>query len=160
MKTILALILLATIAHSAVVEDDALDLPGVDIVLESINIEVDWAKLVACIKAAHPVVKDIIDLVKIIKAKNYDEAIAIVQRLLGEGNQLIKSCKGAIHKKNKVNLGTNWEKLLQCIMAAAKQYPQIKELIEAIKNKDYAAAMIILITISGEAKKIIKQCKA
>ena len=155
MKTILALILLATIAHSAVVEDDALDL-----VLESINIEVDWAKLVACIKAAHPVVKDIIDLVKIIKAKNYDEAIAIVQRLLGEGNQLIKSCKGAIHKKNKVNLGTNWEKLLQCIMAAAKQYPQIKELIEAIKNKDYAAAMIILITISGEAKKIIKQCKA
>ena len=105
-------------------------------------------------------VKNIIDLVKIIKAKNYDEAIAIVQRLLGEGNQLIKSCKGAIHKKNKVNLGTNWEKLLQCIMAAAKQYPQIKELIEAIKNKDYAAAMIILITISGEAKKIIKQCKA
>ena len=98
MKTILALILLATIAHSAVVEDDALDFPGVDIVLESINIEVDWAKLVACIKAAHPVVKDIIDLVKIIKAKNYDEAIAIVQRLLGEGNQLIKSCKGAIHK--------------------------------------------------------------
>ena len=45
-------------------------------------------------------------------------------------------------------------------MAAANQYPQIKELIEAIKNKDYAAAMIILITISGEAKKIIKQCKA
>lgn len=45
MKTILALILLATIAHSAVVEDDALDFPGVDIVLESINIEVDWAKL-------------------------------------------------------------------------------------------------------------------
>ena len=38
MKTILALILLATIAHSAVVEDDALDFPGVDIVLESINI--------------------------------------------------------------------------------------------------------------------------
>ena len=104
MKTILALILLATIAHSAVVEDDALDFPGVDIVLESINIEVDWAKLVACIKAAHPVVKDIIDLVKIIKAKNYDETIAIVQRLLGKGNQLIKSCKGNIHKKNKVNL--------------------------------------------------------
>ena len=85
MKTILALIPLATLTQGAIVEDDVLEFPGADIVLESINIEVDWVKLVACIKAAHPMVKDVIALVKLVKAKKYAEALVIVQRMIGEG---------------------------------------------------------------------------
>ena len=158
MKSILALILLAVVAQSAIVKEET-DYTVTDIVLESLNIEVDWPQLLRCLQAAHPVVKDIVDLVKIIKAKNLDEAIKIVQRLLDEGNQLIKSCKGAIHKKNKVNLGVNFDKLLQCILAASSKIPQIQELINAIKSKDYLSAGFIFLSLKGEAKELINTCK-
>ena len=158
MKSILALILLAVVAQSAIVKEET-DYTVTDIVLESLNIEVDWPQLLRCLQAAHPVVKDIVDLVKIIKAKNLDEAIKIVQRLLDEGNQLIKSCKGAIHKKNKVNLGVNFDKLLQCILAASSKIPQIQDLINAIKRKDYLSAGFIFLSLKGEAKELINTCK-
>lgn len=158
MKSILALILLAVVAQSAIVKEET-DYTVTDIVLESLNIEVDWPQLLRCLQAAHPVVKDVVDLVKIIKAKNLDEAIKIVQRLLDEGNQLIKSCKGAIHKKNKVNLGVNFDKLLQCILAASSKIPQIQDLINAIKSKDYLSAGFIFLSLKGEAKELINTCK-
>ena len=158
MKSILALILLAVVAQSAIVKEET-DYTVTDIVLESLNIEVDWPQLLRCLEAAHPVVKDVVDLIKIIKAKNLDEAIKIVQRLLDEGNQLIKSCKGAIHKKNKVNLGVNFDKLLQCILAASSKIPQIQDLINAIKRKDYLSAGFIFLSLKGEAKELINTCK-
>lgn len=158
MKSILALILLAVVAQSAIVKEET-DYTVTDIVLESLNIEVDWPQLLRCLQAAHPVVKDVVDLIKIIKAKNLDEAIKIVQRLLDEGNQLIKSCKGAIHKKNKVNLGVNFDKLLQCILAASSKIPQIQDLINAIKSKDYLSAGFIFLSLKGEAKELINTCK-
>ena len=158
MKSILALILLAVVAQSAIVKEET-DYTVTDIVLESLNIEVDWPQLLRCLEAAHPVVKDVVSLIKIIKAKNLDEAIKIVQRLLDEGNQLIKSCKGAIHKKNKVNLGVNFDKLLQCILAASSKIPQIQDLINAIKSKDYLSAGFIFLSLKGEAKELIQTCK-
>ena len=158
MKSILALILLAVVAQSAIVKEET-DYTVTDIVLESLNIEVDWPQLLRCLEAAHPVVKDVVDLIKIIKAKNLDEAIKIVQRLLDEGNQLIKSCKGAIHKKSKVNLGVNFDKLLQCILAASSKIPQIQDLINAIKSKDYLSAGFIFLSLKGEAKELINTCK-
>ena len=158
MKSILALILLAVVAQSAIVKEET-DYTVTDIVLESLNIEVDWPQLLRCLEAAHPVVKDVVSLIKIIKAKNLDEAIKIVQRLLDEGNQLIKSCKGAIHKKNKVNLGVNFHKLLQFILAASSKIPQIQDLINAIKSKDYLSAGFILLSLKGEAKELINTCK-
>ena len=158
MKSILALILLAVVAQSAIVKEET-DYTVTDIVLESLNIEVDWPQLLRCLQAAHPVGKDVVDLIKIIKAKNLDEAIKIVQRLLDEGNQLIKSCKGAIHKKNKVNLGVNFDKLLQCILAASSKIPQIQDLINAIKSKDYLSAGFIFLSLKGEAKELINTCK-
>ena len=158
MKSILALILLAVVAQSAIVKEET-DYTVTDIVLESLNIEVDWPQLLRCLQAAHPVVKDVVDLVKIIKAKNLDEAIKIVQRLLDEGNQLIKSCKGAIHKKSKVNLGVNFDKLLQCILAASSKIPEIQDLINAIKRKDYLSAGFIFLSLKGEAKELINTCK-
>ena len=158
MKSILALILLAVVAQSAIVKEET-DYTVTDIVLESLNIEVDWPQLLRCLEAAHPVVKDVVSLIKIIKAKNLDEAIKIVQRLLDEGNQLIKSCKGAIHKKNKVNLGVNFDKPLQCILAASSKIPQIQDLINAIKSKDYLSAGFIFLSLKGEAKELINTCK-
>ena len=158
MKSILALILLAVVAQSAIVKEET-DYTVTDIVLESLNIEVDWPQLLRCLEAAHPVVKDVVGLIKIIKAKNLDEAIKIVQRLLDEGNQLIKSCKGAIHKKSKVNLGVNFDKLLQCILAASSKIPQIQDLINAIKSKDYLSAGFIFLSLKGEAKELIQTCK-
>ena len=158
MKSILALILLAVVAQSAIVKEET-DYTVTDIVLESLNIEVDWPQLLRCLQAAHPVVKDVVDLIKIIKAKNLDEAIKIVQRLLDEGNQLIKSCKGAIHKKSKVNLGVNFDKLLQCLLAASSKIPKIQELINAIKSKDYLSAGFIFLSLKGEAKELIQTCK-
>ena len=158
MKSILALLLSAVVAQRAIVKEET-DYTVTDIVLESLNIEVDWPQLLRCLQAAHPVVKDVVSLIKIIKAKNLDEAIKIVQRLLDEGNQLIQRCKGAIHKKNKVNLGVNFDKLLQCILAASSKIPQIQDLINAIKSKDYLSAGFIFLSLKGEAKELIQTCK-
>ena len=158
MKSILALILLAVVAQSAIVKEET-DYTVTDIVLESLNIEVDWPQLLRCLEAAHPVVKDVVSLIKIIKAKNLDEAIKIVQRLLDEGNQLIKSCRGAIHRKNKTNLELDYNKLLNCLLAASSKIPQIQDLIKAIKRGDILTAGIILLTLKGEAKELIKSCK-
>lgn len=155
MKSILALILLAVVAQSAIVQDET----DYNTILESLNIQVDWPQLLRCLQAAHPVVKDILGLIQIIKAKNLDEAIKIVQRLLDEGNQLIKSCKGAIHRKNKANLELDYNKLLNCLIAASSKIPQIQDLIKAIKRGDILTAGIILLTLKGEAKELIKSCK-
>ena len=155
MKSILALILLAVVAQSAIVQDET----DYNTILESLNIQVDWPQLLRCLQAAHPVVKDILGLIQIIKAKNLDEAIKIVQRLLDEGNQLIKSCKGAIHRKNKANLELDYNKLLNCLLAASSKIPQIQDLIKAIKRGDILTAGIILLTLKGEAKELIKSCK-
>ena len=155
MKSILALILLAVVAQSAIVQDET----DYNVILESLNIQVDWPQLLRCLQAAHPVVKDILGLIQIIKAKNLDEAIKIVQRLLDEGNQLIKSCKGAIHRKNKANLELDYNKLLNCLLAASSKIPQIQDLIKAIKRGDILTAGIILLTLKGEAKELIKSCK-
>lgn len=155
MKSILALILLAVVAQSAIVQDET----DYNTILESLNIQVDWPQLLRCLQAAHPVVKDILGLIQIIKAKNLDEAIKIVQRLLDEGNQLIKSCKGAIHRKNKTNLELDYNKLLNCLIAASSKIPQIQDLIKAIKRGDILTAGIILLTLREEAKELIKSCK-
>lgn len=155
MKSILALILLAVVAQSAIVQDET----DYNTILDSLNIQVDWPQLLRCLQAAHPVVKDILGLIQIIKAKNLDEAIKIVQRLLDEGNQLIKSCKGAIHRKNKANLELDYNKLLNCLLAASSKIPQIQDLIKAIKRGDILTAGIILLTLKGEAKELIKSCK-
>ena len=48
MKSILALILLAVVAQSAIVKEET-DYTVTDIVLESLNIEVDWPQLLRCL---------------------------------------------------------------------------------------------------------------
>ena len=72
MKSIIALLLLAVVAQSAFVEDTSLEaINSADVILEKLNIEVNWEILLRCIKEAHPVLKDLVNLYKIAKAKNF-----------------------------------------------------------------------------------------
>lgn len=160
MKSIIALLLLAVVAQSAFVEDTSLEaINSADVILEKLNIEVNWEILLRCIKEAHPVLKDLVDLYKIAKAKNYDEAIQIVKKLLDDGNLLIKSCKGAIKRKN-VNLTkVDFNGLLQCLIAIGSKVPEVKKLIGYIQKGDFFNAGLLLLTLSKDAKEIVNQCK-
>ena len=160
MKSIIALLLLAVVAQSAFVEDTSLEaINSADVILEKLNIEVNWEILLRCIKEAHPVLKDLVDLYKIAKAKNYDEAIQIVKKLLDDGNLLIKSCKGAIKRKN-VNLTkVDFNGLLQCLIAIGSKVPEVKKLISYIQKGDLINAGLLLLTLSKDAKEIVNQCK-
>ena len=160
MKSILALLLLAVVAQSAFVEDTSLEaINSADVILEKLNIEVNWEILLRCIKEAHPVLKDLVNLYKIAKAKNYDEAIQIVKKLLDDGNLLIKSCKGAIKRKN-VNLTkVDFNGLLQCLIAIGSKVPEVKKLIGYIQKGDLINAGLLLLTLSKDAKEIVNQCK-
>lgn len=160
MKSIIALLLLAVVAQSAFVEDTSLEaINSADVILEKLNIEVNWEILLRCIKEAHPVLKDLVNLYKIAKAKNYDEAIQIVKKLLDDGNLLIKSCKGAIKRKN-VNLTKiNLNGLLQCLVSIGVKIPEITQLINLIKKGDIFGVLIKLGQLSKDAKEIVDQCK-
>lgn len=160
MKSILALLLLAVVAQSAFVEDTSVEvLNDADVILEKLNIEVNWGVLIQCLKEAKPVLKDLVDLYKLAKAKSYDEAIEIVKKLLDDGNILIKSCKGAIKRKN-VNLTkVDFNGLLQCLIAIGSKVPEVKKLISYIQKGDLLNAGLLLLTLSKDAKEIVNQCK-
>ena len=159
MKSIIALLLLAVVAQSAFLNENQIEATNeADIILEKLNIEVNWDVLLACLKEAHPVLSDLVNLYNIIKAKDLDEAIKIVKKLLDDGNILIKSCKGAIKRKS-VSLELNPEGLLTCLLSISSKVPEIKRIISLIQSGKFFDVLIAVYSLTGEAKTIINQCK-
>lgn len=111
------------------------------------KIDIDWQALVECIKEAHAVFKDIFDLIKLVENKQWDDAVGLLQKLIGEGNQLIKKCLKIIKKET--NLKTDWEKSLTCLLGLGSEIPKVKELIHAIKTGNILRAIALIGEVGG-----------
>ena len=105
----------------------------------------EWNDLVKCILDTKPVAGDILDLIEIIKSKNYEKAISIIYQLYLDGRLVIKECVEVFKKKKEVILGVNWVELKKCLSSilsatcisdgkAAINYINAKNYIPAIKK--------------------------
>ena len=71
--------------------------------------------LVQCLKEAAPYSKDVIEIINLIKAKDYVNAFAKALALVDAGSQLVKKCIQYI-KGSAVELTVNWIALGNCLL--------------------------------------------
>ena len=77
--------------------------------------------LVQCLKEAAPYSKDVIEIINLIKAKDYETAIAKAIELINAGSQLVKKCIQYIVSSS-VSLSVNWSALGKTLMTVAEIY--------------------------------------
>ena len=75
--------------------------------------------LVQCLKEAAPYSKDVIEIIDLVKAKDYITAFSKALKLVEAGSQLVKKCVQYI-KGSEVELTVNWQKLGQCLLVYAE----------------------------------------
>ena len=100
--------------------------------------------LVQCLKEAAPYSKDVIEIINLVKAKDYINAFAKAIALIEAGSQVVKKCIQYI-RGSEVELTLDWKKLGQCLIV----YAQAAGLGTAV-----AAALA-----SGNILGIISACK-
>ena len=75
--------------------------------------------LVQCLNEAAPYSKDVIEIIDLVKAKDYITAFSKALKLVEAGSQLVKKCVQYI-KGSEVELTVNWQKLGQCLLVYAE----------------------------------------
>ena len=77
--------------------------------------------LVQCLKEAAPFSKDVIEIINLVKAKDYETAIAKAIELINAGSQLVKKCIEYIVSSS-VSLSVNWPALGKTLMTVVEIY--------------------------------------
>ena len=75
--------------------------------------------LVQCLKEAAPYSKDVIEIINLVKAKDYINAFAKAIALIEAGSQVVKKCIQYI-RGSEVELTLDWKKLGQCLIVYAQ----------------------------------------
>ena len=75
--------------------------------------------LVQCLKEAAPYSKDVIEIINLVKAKDYINAFAKAITLIEAGSQVVKKCIQYI-RGSEVELTLDWKKLGQCLIVYAQ----------------------------------------
>lgn len=103
----------------------------------------EWNDLVKCILDTKPVAGDILDLIEIIKSKNYEKAISIIYQLYLDGRLVVKECIEVFKKKKEVILGVNWAGLKTCLSSilSAACISDAQAVINYINAKNYTSAI-------------------
>lgn len=52
----------------------------------------------------------------------------------------------------------DWTKILACLKEAQPLFPEVVKIINAIKEKDYATAMSIAISLIAKGSEVVKKC--
>jgi hypothetical protein len=122
--------------------------------------------------------KDFEDIYADIQSGNYMDLIIKVQALAGPAKEIYYACAGQLHKQRsskpqqlqllgmtkKPNLKfPDINKIMNCIMGAVVQFPDVKaqfdEIISLFKGKKYIECLFKLASLSGPAKEIYNGCK-
>ena len=111
--------------------------------------------LVQCLKEAAPFSKDVIEIINLVKAKDYETAIAKAIELINAGSQLVKKCIQYIVSSS-VSLSVNWIELGKCIMSVAELFGYGQRLVAALIDNNKTEIMSIVSTLSD---KIPAKCK-
>ena len=77
--------------------------------------------LVQCLKEAAPYSKDVIEIIKLVRAKDYVNAIAKAIELINTGSKLVKKCIEYI-RGSEVQLTVDWNALGQYLLGVAELY--------------------------------------
>ena len=75
--------------------------------------------LVQCLKEAAPYSKDVIEIINLVKAKDYINAFAKAIALIDAGSQVVTTCIQYI-RGSEVELTLDWKKLGQCLIVYAQ----------------------------------------
>ena len=75
--------------------------------------------LVQCLKEAAPYSKDVIEIINLVKAKDYINAFAKAIALIEAGSQVVKKCIQYI-RGSEVELTLDWNALGQCLIVYAQ----------------------------------------
>ena len=73
--------------------------------------------LLQCLTEVAPMAKEVVDLIKLLKAKNYKEAAKKAMALAPKGIQIISKCLRYI-VGSEVNLTINWQAIGNCLVHA------------------------------------------
>ena len=115
--------------------------------------------LVQCLKEAAPYSKDVIEIINLVKAKDYINAFAKAIALIEAGSQVVKKCIQYI-RGSEVQLTVDWNALGQCLLGVAELYKLEKKLADALAENNFAAILVIcqaLLKIANN--KIPAECK-
>ena len=115
--------------------------------------------LVQCLKEAAPYSKVVIEIIKLVRAKDYVNAIAKAIELINTGSKLVKKCIEYI-RGSEVQLTVDWNALGQCLLGVAELYKLEKKLADALAENNFAAILVIcqaLLKIANN--KIPAECK-
>ena len=107
-------------------------------------------KIKCVINNAEPLCKDIVDIVEAIENKDFFRAIKVILQLVEDGKKMIDTC----FSKNEI-YGLNFAKLLLCLMRHADRF---KEIIDAIKAKDWFRVIELISKAISGGDPFIKQC--
>jgi len=130
----------------------------------------DWKSILRCLKAAaeeFPAAKsEITQLVNDIKTKNWVAVLKDVAALGGDAKTLYNKCKNpsfAVSTVPRQFGGPDWNKIIQCLIAAADEFPAAKsavtQLVNDIKAKNWVAVLKDVSALGGDAKTLYNRCK-
>ena len=111
--------------------------------------------LVQCLKEAAPFSKDVIEIINLVKAKDYETAIAKAIELINAGSQLVKKCIEYIVTSS-VSLSANWIELGKCMMSVAELFGYGQRLVAALIDNNKTEIMSIVSKLSDN---IPAKCK-
>ena len=99
--------------------------------------------LVQCLTEAAPFSKDVIEIINLVKAKDYETAIAKAIELINAGSQLVKKCIQYIVSSS-VSLSVNWSALGRCLMTLAELYGLGQKLAKALAENNLPAIIAVV----------------
>lgn len=107
-----------------------------------------------------PLKDTMIALLDAIEQEDQELIVAYVLELAGAGGQIYLEC---IKKDQKLLMGINWKNFGECILQELKNplevvVPEVREIIEAIKNKDWLEVAAKAIPLLAKGVDVIVQC--
>ena len=151
-KALLTVFLLAAVAQCAIVPSE--EEPSLEL-----RININWQGILQCLKEASPYAPDVIQLIDLIKKKDYNKAFLKAIDLIKNGSQVVIKCAGYLKNKT-VNLTFDWQKAAECLVKfAASSGPAIVALVQAIASKDVTAIISAATKVITAIGGIPSQCQ-
>ena len=114
--------------------------------------------LLKCLTEAAPYAKDIIELINLIKNKDYGAAFEKAIALITSESELIKRCIEYIVGSS-VELTMDWYKLAECLLEVARTLGLYNQLRDAIRMRNIPQLIYIINIIKDRLVLVPVKCK-
>ena len=114
--------------------------------------------LLKCLTEVAPYAKDAIELINLIKSKDYEAAFEKAIALVSSGSEVVKKCIEYIVGSSS-ELTVNWSALGQCLEAIARRLGLWEKLSTALKYGNIEEVRKIILEILLSIGEVPKECK-